>query len=169
MKSTARGKPSETGIDSNTWEPDGANDEFVGGRHRKGALAGSLAFMLGSVALQGRPVPPHPRWSVPLRVGLMPQSAGPAVVCTPTADQSGNFSCPNLLPGVYTVCVKHSHTLQNCQSVTLAAGDNLVNFGTLREGDANDDNMPAGAWSWWTSRCWRPTSASVGPQPRQRW
>jgi hypothetical protein len=36
--------------------------------------------------------------------------------------------------------VKNSQTLQNCLSVTLAAGGNTVGFGTLREGDANDDN-----------------------------
>jgi hypothetical protein len=48
--------------------------------------------------------------------------------------------CAGLLPGQYTACVKHSHTLQTCQSVTLAGGANLVDFGTLREGDANDDN-----------------------------
>jgi hypothetical protein len=36
--------------------------------------------------------------------------------------------------------VKHSDTLQNCQSVTLVGGSNIVNFGTLREGDANNDN-----------------------------
>jgi hypothetical protein len=36
--------------------------------------------------------------------------------------------------------VKNSQTLQNCQSVTLVVGANAVNFGTLREGDANDDN-----------------------------
>jgi len=58
----------------------------------------------------------------------------------PTTDQSGNFTCAGFTPGAYVGCVKTSHTLQNCQNVTLSAGDNPVNFGTLREGDANDDN-----------------------------
>ena len=44
------------------------------------------------------------------------------------------------MPGTYTCCVKNSQTLQNCQSVTLVNGSNMVNFGTLREGDANNDN-----------------------------
>ena len=100
----------------------------------------ATAQLLGSVTLQGRPAPPNARWSVPLRVSLTPQGGGPAVTCTPTTDQSGNFVCSGFLPGAYTACVKHSHTLQNCQSVTLVSGSNIVNFGTLREGDANDDN-----------------------------
>ena len=96
--------------------------------------------MMGSLTLQGRPTPPDPRWSVPLGVSLTPQGGGPPVNCTPTTDQSGNFTCSGLLPGVYTGCVKHSHTLQSCQNVTLASGPNVVNFGTLPEGDATDDN-----------------------------
>jgi len=98
------------------------------------------AQLFGSVTLQGRPTPPNARWSVPLQVSLTPQGGGPVVTCTPTTDQSGTFTCGGLLPGSYTVCVKNSHTMEICQSVTLVAGDNPVDFGTLREGDANDDN-----------------------------
>ncbi len=98
------------------------------------------ATLLGSVTLQGRPTPPDARWSVPLRVNLTPQGGGGATTCLPTTDQSGHFTCANISPGTYVGCVKHSHTLQNCQPVILAAGDNPVDFGTLREGDANDDN-----------------------------
>jgi cysteine-rich repeat protein len=98
------------------------------------------ALLQGAVSLQGRPAPPDPRWSVPLQVSLSPQGGGPAVTCTPTTDQSGSFMCSGFPPGTYTGCVKHSHTLQNCQSVTLASGPNMANFGTLREGDANNDN-----------------------------
>ena len=98
------------------------------------------AQLLGSVTLQGRPTPPDPSWSVPLRVSLTPQGGGLAVACNPTTDQSGNFTCDGFLPGSYVGCVKNSQTLQNCQSVTLAEGPNPVDFGTLREGDANDDN-----------------------------
>jgi len=88
-------------------------------------------------------LPPDPRWSVPLRVSLTPQAGGTALMCTPTTDQSGNFVCDGLPPTMYTVCVKHSHTLQNCKSVLLTVGPNPTDFGTLREGDANDDNCVA--------------------------
>jgi len=97
--------------------------------------------LLGSVTLEGRPPKPDPRWSVPLRVSLTPeQGGGPVATCTPTTDQNGRFTCDGLLPGAYVGCVKNSHTLQNCQTVNLVAGDNSVDFGTLLEGDANDDN-----------------------------
>jgi hypothetical protein len=104
------------------------------------ATSGSTAQLQGAVTLQGRPAPPDPRWVVPLQVSLTPQGGGTAVSCTPTTDESGDFECDGFVPGTYTACVKNSQTLQNCQSVTLAAGANPVDFGTLREGDANNDN-----------------------------
>src|SRR5262249_43207066 len=100
----------------------------------------SRAQLRGSVTLPGRPAPPNALWSVPLRASLTPQGAGPTVTCGATTDQSGTFTCSGFIPGTYTGCVKNSQTLQNCQSVSLVAGTNAVNFGTLREGDANDDN-----------------------------
>jgi hypothetical protein len=42
--------------------------------------------------------------------------------------------------GTYEIRVKHSHTLQVMQTVTLA-GSNTQDFGTLLEGDANNDNQ----------------------------
>lgn len=100
------------------------------------------ATLNGAVAFQGGSAPPSSRWSVPLRVNLTPQGGGAAIPCNPTSDASGNFTCPNIAPaGNYTACVKHSHTLQNCQSIAL--GGAAVNFGTLKEGDANDDNCVA--------------------------
>jgi hypothetical protein len=77
---------------------------------------------------------------VPLSVDFFPQGGGSPTSCTPTTDESGSFSCNGLDAGDYTVCVKHSHTLKTCQSLTLAVGENNADFGTLREGDANDDN-----------------------------
>jgi hypothetical protein len=38
------------------------------------------------------------------------------------------------------VRVKHSHTLQNIRMVTLTLDANSIDFGTLLEGDANNDN-----------------------------
>jgi hypothetical protein len=46
-----------------------------------------------------------------------------------------------LTPGTYDIGVKNSHTLRNLVGgVTLVAGTNTIYFGTLLEGDANDDN-----------------------------
>ena len=99
------------------------------------------ATINGAVLLQGRPTPPNARWSVPLTVTLtIPGNSTPAYTFTPTTDTSGNFSVTGILPGTYDVRVKHSHTLRNLKTVSLIAGTNTVNFGTLLEGDANNDN-----------------------------
>jgi PKD repeat protein len=97
--------------------------------------------LLGVVDLQGRPTPPDARWSVELTVSLTPVGGStPTFNCSPLTDQTGAFECVGFTPGSYVVCVKHSHTLQNCVQVTLASGLNNVDFGTLLEGDVDDDN-----------------------------
>jgi hypothetical protein len=45
------------------------------------------------------------------------------------------------VPGTYDVRVKNSHTLANLRvGVILSVGVNNIEFGTLLEGDANNDN-----------------------------
>lgn len=98
--------------------------------------------IVGSVTLQGRPTPPVLAWSVPLTVSLTASGqTTPAYVFDPTTDQEGTFSISGITAGTYDVAVKNHHTLQNVQSVTVVDGTNNVDFGTLREGDANDDNF----------------------------
>jgi cysteine-rich repeat protein len=97
--------------------------------------------LLGSVLLEGLPEPPHASWVVPLDVRLYPPAGGAAVeTCSPTTDESGNFSCDVTTAGSYLVCAKHAQRLQSCQPVTLNPGSNPVAFGNLRAGDADDDN-----------------------------
>ena len=89
----------------------------------------------GSVTLQYRPSPPDPRWAVPLTV--LVGGASHSV----TSDQTGTFTLSGLTPGNYNISVKNSHTLRNLKSgVTLANGLNVLDFGTLLEGDASNDN-----------------------------
>jgi hypothetical protein len=103
-----------------------------------------VAVLAGQVTLEGRPAPPAPAWSVPLRVNLYPPAGGPtSFSCAPTTDETGAFTCSGFTPGSYVACVKHSHTLQNCINVTLGSGSNGVDFGTLREADADDNNCVA--------------------------
>jgi predicted peptidase len=89
----------------------------------------------GSVTLQ-RPGQPAPdaSWSVTLTVTI----DGKQHVAT--TDTSGNFTLAGLTPGTHEVRVKNSHTLANRRTVSLVLGTNTVSFGTLKEGDANDDN-----------------------------
>ncbi len=102
----------------------------------------AMAQIRGSVNLQGRPTPPDLSWSIPLTVSLtLPGQGAPAYQYNPTTDLSGVFTVTEINPDAYTVLVKNSHTLQNAKPVTLTAGTNVVDFGALREGDANDDNF----------------------------
>jgi hypothetical protein len=90
----------------------------------------------GSVTLQRPNKPaPDPSWVVPLTVSVGGSSH------SATTDQSGNFTVTGLTAGTYNIRVKNSHTLANLKSaVTLVPGTNSISFGTLLEGDANDDN-----------------------------
>jgi hypothetical protein len=98
------------------------------------ALSGCT--LQGSVTLQrpGKPAP-DPSWQVPLTV-----TVGGAVHSA-TTDTWGQFTLRDLQPGTYDIRVKNPHTLVNLKSgVSLAAGIQTIHFGTLLEGDANNDN-----------------------------
>lgn len=92
-------------------------------------------LLQGSVSLQrpGRPAP-DPSWVVSLTVEI-----GETNYAT-TTDSEGHFTISGLAAGTYDIRVKNAHTLANVQSVSLVPGTNAVSFGTLREGDANNDN-----------------------------
>jgi ribosomal protein S30 len=95
----------------------------------------------GSVTLQGRPAKPHPSWIVPLTIAFYRTGETvPAYEFTPTTDNNGQFVVSGFLPGTYSVLVKNSHTLSNLRQITIVAGPNQLDLGTLREGDVNDDN-----------------------------
>ncbi|MDH7489745.1 MAG: SdrD B-like domain-containing protein, partial [Anaerolineae bacterium] len=101
------------------------------------------AHILGHVNLQGRPTPPDPRWAVPVHVTVhRPGDPIPAYQAHLDTDQSGNFLMENMQPGTYDVAVRNWHTLwSRVANVTLAPGINALNLGTLKEGDATQDNV----------------------------
>ena len=107
-----------------------------------GAVTVACAAVRGRVQLQGRPTAPHPRWITPLEISLSARGEATSryTFATTTCDR-GTFSLTGVAPGVYTMRVKNSHTLANAQTVTLTAGIADLDFGLLREGDANDDNV----------------------------
>src|SRR5207244_10951176 len=56
-------------------------------------------------------------------------------------DFNGSFTIGGLSPGTYDIEVKHPQSLSNKKSnVTLVAGNNPVNFGTLLTGAVNNSN-----------------------------
>jgi len=57
-------------------------------------------------------------------------------------DGFGHFALSGLPAGAVQISVKNTHTLSNrMASVTLAPGLNVLHFGLLREGDANNDDV----------------------------
>jgi len=94
------------------------------------------AAILGQIQVQGRPAPPNMQWVISLRL-----TVGGASYNVET-DALGRFTLFGLTPGVYEIQVKNHHTLANALSGTvLAAGENALFLGLLREGDVNDDDI----------------------------
>ena len=96
----------------------------------------------GTVTLQGRPDPPDPSWSIPVTFTLYPPGViTPTYTFTPTTGASGTFTVCGITPATYDLCAKNAHTLSSKRSnVEIAPGSNSIALGTLREGDANDDD-----------------------------
>lgn len=101
------------------------------------------AHIRGHVDLQGRPAPPDPRWAVPVHVTVhLPDDPIPAYQAHLDTDESGNFLMEYIQPGTYDIAVRNWHTLWTRKNnVTLVPGINDVNMGTLKEGDATQDNV----------------------------
>lgn len=96
----------------------------------------------GQVTLQGRPAAPHTQWATPVQVELY-VTGNPAPVATynTVTNNSGQFVITGIPLGTYNIGVKNSHTLRRVLlSQTLVPEGNNLNFGTLVEGDVNNNN-----------------------------
>lgn len=102
--------------------------------------------LLGTVVMQGRPEAPSSRLEVPLEVTLyLNGNAGSPQAFNVTTDLNGVFSIHNIPVGSYSIAIKNSHTLRKVQtSQEIVLGPNTINFGTLLEGDVNNDNYVDG-------------------------
>jgi hypothetical protein len=69
-------------------------------------------------------------------------------------------------PGSYVACAKNAHTLRNCTAVTVTSAGALVDFGTLSEGDSDDDNCVALVDFSILSTSFATCDPSVGFDPR---
>jgi len=100
-----------------------------------------MSSINGSVTLQGRPAAPDPSWVTDLTLSLtIPGESVPAYVFYPTTTDRGTFVIAGIETGAYEARIKNSHTLQNLFAGALQVGANNVDFGILKEGDANGDN-----------------------------
>src|SRR5205823_14658290 len=95
----------------------------------------------GHVLWQGRPAPPDPRWIRPISGILVPSGGGSPYNYSATTDESGYFTVTTSLPsGTYGWRVKNQQTLSNAGNATLDAAAITVEMGTMRDGDADDNN-----------------------------
>jgi 2-methylaconitate cis-trans-isomerase PrpF len=97
----------------------------------------------GQVTLQGRPAPPNGQWQVPITIELyVTGNPTPVATFNTTTNTSGQFTISGVPVGTYNIKVKNSHTLARVKlNQALIAGGNNIDFGTLLEGDVNNDNF----------------------------
>jgi hypothetical protein len=98
----------------------------------------------GQVAFQGRPTPPHARWVNPLTVTVYAQGTSTVVgTYAVTTNATGAFSFVfGQALGTYDIGVKGSRTLSRLEEdVVINSAATNVNFGTLLEGDCNNDDV----------------------------
>jgi hypothetical protein len=91
----------------------------------------------GRVLFQGRPTPPHWRWSSPLTVTVhLNPSSAPLYTFGTICDTSGYFTVTGITTGTYSVKVHDWHSLKNRRdNLYIDAGLATGEFGTLLEGD----------------------------------
>lgn len=104
-----------------------------------------LDSVTGHVNLQGRPAPPAVNWVITVEVQIYSVLTPtiPYSVAVRTTDQYGNFDISGIGAGFYNITVKGIHTLRLRKDnieVLPPGTSTIVDFGTLQEGDANNDN-----------------------------
>src|ERR1041385_4436154 len=118
-----------------------ANSSSSGGA---GTTTTATITLRGHISLQGRPTPPDPLLSVAANSSLRPVGAGAGAASNYaafTAD-SGYFTVTaELAPGDYLWYVKNPQTLAVSGTVSLVGGLNALEIGTLRTGDADNNNV----------------------------
>ena len=106
-----------------------------------GILAGG--GLSGHVDLQGREIPPDASWETPLTVVFFETGTDTVVREEDvTTDNEGNFTVADVASGTYDIGVKCPRSLSNLVTGVAFSAETVtpVNFGTLREGDANNDD-----------------------------
>ena len=104
--------------------------------------------MQGRVTFVGRDTAPDDRWIEPFVVRFF--QGGSEMAWSPinaTTNNTGVFTMIGLTPGTYDIGIKNWTCLSELvTNVTLTAGNTtVVNFGTMREGDANNNDWITGA------------------------
>jgi hypothetical protein len=109
-----------------------------------GAISIITPTVYGQVTFQGRPTPPHASWINPLTATVYLQGTKTVVdTYAPTTNSTGGFSFVfGHALGTYDIGVKGSHTLSRLKAgVVINSATTNVNFGTLLEGDCDNNDV----------------------------
>jgi parallel beta-helix repeat protein len=101
------------------------------------------ATLEGHVSFPGRGTAPNDKWIEPFVVkGFTPGTSSLLWTTNATTNNTGVFTIEGVTPGTYDIGIKNWTCLSEVNgSVTLTAGETrVVNFGTTREGDSNNDD-----------------------------
>jgi hypothetical protein len=108
------------------------------------AVAAINATLEGHVNFSGRGTAPNSTWAEPFNVTLFEAGNLSHVIWTgnATTNNTGVFTISGLTAGTYDIGIKNWTCLSVLNtSVTLTAGNTtVVDFGTILEGDANNDD-----------------------------
>lgn len=135
---------------NNSLVPGGANDQRGTGHPRIAnttadlgsyEVGGALAFLDVQLVLQGLPPAPDPSWQTPLSFSVY-APGGPLLYTTDLiSDESGRFTIPNLIEGIYDIVVKGTSTLsRRFNDFGIVEGANSLSDVVLVVGDADGDN-----------------------------
>jgi len=135
----------------------GGSDVYVGGQFTTAGINPSYDFgiwhipppvvnLVGHVSWAGSSQP-DTRQMRPLTLMLCPTSGGSTSTYIATTDASGYFTVDvaSLITGTYNWREKGSRSLANGGTLTLTGGNQQVEMGVQRGGDANNDNVAASA------------------------
>ena len=106
-------------------------------------IISSQVSITSQLLLQGRPAAPDPSYSIPVTIEVFELGAAdPFSSYESNTDEMGILLLEDLAidEGNYIITIKNSHTLRNGIEATIVNGENPVEFGEIREGDANNDN-----------------------------
>jgi len=110
---------------------------------------GATATLVGNVTFSGRGAAPNDKWIESFEVKGFESGNLSHVLWTTnaTTNNTGVFTITGLTPGTYDISIKNWTCLsEKVVGVMLSAGNTtVVDFGTPREGDANNDDWVTGA------------------------
>lgn len=101
----------------------------------------AAASVVGNVDMEGRGTAPDARWALPHRLVIATNAGVYVANTTVTTDTNGRFVFGAVQTGSYKVWVKGEQTLAQLAITTLGQGGTTIDFGLMRAGDANDDNV----------------------------